>query len=190
MTLKQKSLKINYSASIFLNLCIYFFISSVIYYFLSLNINLLKLALLFSLFVLVFYLSFKKTEFLLQKMDLKNIIVLSKFLLGVITLAAAVLICNNFNFSSIYLYLLCLATALLYAVLNRAYNIYYEKLNDKNETIKIKNLSFHFNLEKLSIVILATATAVFIDLNLIPLILIGIAVYYFISAYINTFQQI
>ena len=190
MTLNQKSLKINYSASIFLNLCIYFFISSVIYYLFSLNINLLKLILLFSSFILVFYLSSKNTDLLLQKMKLKNIIIVSKFFLGIITLTAAVLICNNFNLSSFYLYLLILFTALLYAVLNKAYNIYYEKTNDKNEAFKRKDLSFQYNLEKLLILILATVTVVFIEVNLIPFILLGTTVYYFLSAYINTFQEI
>ena len=189
MTLNQKSLKFNYPASVLLNLCIYFFISSVIYYLFSLNVNLLKLALLFISFLLIFYLSFKKADSLLQKMTLKNIIILTKFFLGIITLAAAVLIYNNLNFSSVYLYLLILATSGLYAVLNRAYAAYYQNLNKKSAA-ENKDLIFQFNLEKLLIVILAAATAVFIKVSLIPIILVGTAVYYFISAYINTFQEI
>ncbi len=190
MTLNQKLVKFNYPASVLLNLCIYFFISSVIYYLFSLNLNLLKLTLLCISFLLTFYLSFKKTDSLLQKMMLKNIIVLAKFFLGIITLAAAVLIYNNFNFSSIFLYLLILATSSLYAVLNRAYGTYYQRRSKKSESAGKKELISQFNLEKLLIVILSAVTAVFVEINLIPIILVGTAVYYFISAYINTFQEI
>jgi len=190
MTLNQKVLKFNYPASVILNLCIYLFISSIIYYLLSLNINLLKLTLLFIGFLLMFYLSFKKTDSLLQKMTLKNIIVLAKFFLGINTLAAAILIYNNFNFNSICLNLLILATSSLYAVLNKAYDTYYQKLNQKSEAAVKKELISQFNLEKLLIVILSAVTAVFIKVSLIPIILVGTAVYYFISAYINTFQEI
>jgi len=190
MTLNQKVLKFNYPASVMLNLCIYLFISSIIYYLLSLNINLLKLTLLFIGFLLMFYLSFKKTDSLLQKMTLKNIIVLAKFFLGINTLAAAILIYNNFNFNSICLNLLILATSSLYAVLNKAYDTYYQKLNQKSEAAVKKELISQFNLEKLLIVILSAVTAVFIKVSLIPIILVGTAVYYFISAYINTFQEI
>jgi hypothetical protein len=190
MTLKQKSFKFYYPASVLLNLCIYFLISSITYYLFSLNINLLKLALLCGGFILVFYLSSKKTELLLQKVKLKNIIIIAKFFLGVISLAAAILIYNNFSLSSSFLYLLILTTAILYAVLNKAHNFYYQKTSVKNRAGRNRELITQFNLEKLLIVILATVTAVFIRINLIPLILVGTAVYYFISAYINTFQEI
>jgi hypothetical protein len=189
MTLKQKSLNFSYPGSILINLCLYIFISSVVYYLLSLNTNLLKLAILCSAFILIFYLSSKNSAVLLQKMKLKNIIIFSKFFLGLISLTAAVLIYNNFSLSSNFLYLLILTTSILYAVLNRAHNIYYQKIIFKDKANKKKELIFQFNLEKLLIVILAAAAAVFIKANLIPLILLGTAVYYFISAYLNTFQQ-
>jgi hypothetical protein len=123
-------------------------------------------------------------------MKLKNIIILTKFFLGIITLAAAVSIYNNFNFTSIYLYLLILATSSLYAILNKAYGTYYQKLNKKSKAAGNQELISQFNLEKLLIVILSAATAVFIKVSLIPIILVVTAVYYFISAYINTFQEI
>ena len=183
MTLNQKSLNFNCFGSILLNFSIYLFISSLIYYLLNLNITLLKLALLFSFFVLVFYLSSKK-------MELKNIMVVSKFLLGVTKITAAVLIYNEFIFNSVYLYLLILITASLHAILNRSYDFHYQKIIADNKTFQTKELIFQFNLEKLSIVILAAFTAIFIEINLIPFILIAIAVYYFLSGYINTFQEI
>lgn len=189
MTLNQKSLKFSYPASILLNLCIYILLSSVVYYLLSLNTNLLKLAILCSAFVLIFYLSSKNSALLLRKMKLKNILIYSKFLLGLISLTTAVLIYNNFSLSSSFLYFLILITSILYAVLNRAHNIYYQKIIFKDKTDIKRELIFQFNLEKIMIVILAAATAVFIKINLIPLILLGTAVYYFISAYLNTFQQ-
>jgi hypothetical protein len=190
MFFNQKSLNLNYPNPVLVNLCIYFFISSVIYYLFSLNITLLKLILIFSSFISVFYLSSKKSELLLQKMQLKNIIIISKFLLGIITLAAAVLVYNNFSLSSIYLYFLILTTASLYAVLNRAYNYYYEQINKNHKIDRNREIMLKFNLEKLIIVITAAAAAFLIKINFIPFILIGIAFYYFISAYINTFQQI
>lgn len=190
MTLNQKLLNFNCFGSILLNFSIYLFISSLIYYLLSLNITLLKLSLLFSFFVLVFYLSSKKMEFLLQKMELKNIMVISKFLLGIIKMTAAVLIYNNFILNSVYLYLLILITASLHAVLNRSYDFHYQNIIADNKTSRTKELIFHFNLEKLLIIILSAFTAIFIEINLIPFILIAIAVYYFLSGYINTFQEI
>lgn len=190
MTLNQKLLNFNCFGSILLNFSIYLFISSLIYYLLSLNITLLKLCLLFSFFVLVFYLSSKKMEFLLQKMELKNIMVISKFLLGIIKMTAAVLIYNNFILNSVYLYLLILITASLHAVLNRSYDFHYQNIIADNKTSRTKELIFHFNLEKLLIIILSAFTAIFIEINLIPFILIAIAVYYFLSGYINTFQEI
>lgn len=190
MTLNQKSLKLNYFGPALLNLCLYFFLSSVIYYLFSLNINLVKLGILFGLFILVFYLSSKKTELLLPKMNLKNIVVITKFLLGVITISAALLIYNECSLNSITLYLLVLATGVLYAVLNKAYSKYSRKQKSRNEITKINELSFRFNLEKIFIVILVAATAVIIEINIIPLILAATAIYYLLSAYVNTFQQI
>jgi len=190
MTRMPKSVKFNYPASVLLNLCIYLFISSVIYYLCSLNIKLPKIVLLCSSFILVFYLSSRKMDILLPKMKLKNIVILSKFFLGIITLTTAILIYNNFSLTSSYLNLLILTTAILYAILNRAYNLHYKKINSKKESTRNSELISQFNLEKLLIIILAAATAVFVKLNLIPLILLGTAVYYFISAYINTFQKI
>lgn len=190
MTLNQKSLKFSLIGPVFLNFCIYFFISSVIYYLFTLNITLVKLTFLFSLFVLFFYFSFNKTEFLLQRMKLKNIIILSKFILGIINFSAAILIYNKCSLSSVSFYLLILSTGVLYAVLNKAYIKYFEKTNKNNQLRPKKDLIFKFNLEKLLIVILAASTTVYIQTNLIPLILGITAVYYFLSAYINTFQQI
>ena len=190
MTLKQKSLKLNYFSPVFLNLCIYFFVSSVIYYLFSLNINLVKLVFLFSVFIIVSYLSSKKTELILQKVKLKNIVVISKFLLGITTLSAALLIYNNCSLNSISLYLLILATSVLYAVLNKSYSKYYKKIKNSNDYYKAKDIFLKFNLEITLIVILAASTAVFIEINIIPLLLAATAVYYFLSAYINTFQEI
>ncbi len=190
MTLKQKSLNLNYVGPVFLNLCIYFFLTSVIYYLFSLNINLVKLALLFSIFVLVFYLSSKKTEILLQKIKLKNIVVISKFMLGIITLSSAILIYNKCSLSSISFYLLILSTAVVYAVLNKAYSKYNKIIKNGNEITNTKELIFRFNLEKVLILILAASTAVFVEVNIIPLVLAATALYYFLSAYINTFQEI
>ena len=190
MTLNQKSLNFNCFGPVFLNLCLYFFLSSVIYYLFSLNIAIIKMALLFSIFVLVFYLSSKNTELLLQKIKLKSIFVVSKSLLGIITLSAAFLIYNNCSLSSISLYLLVLATGGLYAVLNKAYTKYSENIRTKKQITKTEKLIFQFNLEKLLLVILTAGTAVFIETNLIPLILGATAIYYFFSAYVNTFQKI
>lgn len=190
MTLKQKLFKINYFGSVLLNLCLYFFLSSIIYYLFSLNITLVKFVVFFSSFVFVFYLSYKKTELLLQEMKLKNVVIAAKFLLGIITISAALLIHNSCSLSSIYLYLLILAASVIHAVLNRAYNKYYEKINSKNKFNQTKEISFNFNLERILIVILAASTAALIEINIIPLILTATAVYYFISAYINTFQEI
>ena len=148
------------------------------------------MALLFSVFVIVFYLSSKNTDLLLKKMKLKNIIVISKFMLGIITLSAAVLIYNNCSLSSISLYLLILTTAGLYAVLNKAYNKYSKIIKNRNEVTKTKELIFRFNLEKIIIVIMAASTVVFVEVNIIPLILSATAIYYLLSAYINTFQEI
>lgn len=190
MTLKQKSLKLNYFGPVFLNLCIYFFVSSVIYYLFSLNINLVKLVFLFSVFIIVSYLSSKKTELILQKIRLKNIVVISKFLLGITTLSAALLIYNNCSLNSISLYLLILATSVLYAVLNKSYSNYYKTIKNSSDYHKAKNIFLKFNLEITLIVILAASTVVFIEINIIPLLLTATAVYYFLSAYINTFQEI
>lgn len=111
-------------------------------------------------------------------------------MLGIITLSAAVLIYNNCSLSSISLYLLILATAGLYAVLNKAYNKYSKIIKNRNEVTKTKELIFRFNLEKIIIVILAASTVVFVEVNIIPLILSATAIYYLLSAYINTFQEI
>jgi Na+-transporting methylmalonyl-CoA/oxaloacetate decarboxylase gamma subunit len=127
---------------------------------------------------------------LLQKNKLKNIVVAAKFLLGIITLSAALLIHNCCSLNSIYLYLLILATAVIQAVLNRAYKNYYEKIKSKNKINETKEIFFNFNLERILIVILAASTAFLIEINIIPVILIVTAVYYFLSAYVNTFQEI
>lgn len=190
MTIKQKNLKFNNYGSFVLNLCVYFFMSTVIYYLLSSNINLAKLALLLTLFILAFLFSATRSELIIQKLKLKNTLIISKFTLALITFTAALLIYNNFNLNRAPFYLLVLSAAAVYGILNRAYSSYYQKTKEKNNHKIIKEIILQHNLEKLIIVILAVSTVTMININTIPVILSLTAAYYLFSAYINTFQEI
>lgn len=190
MTLKQKNLNPGYSGHFVLNLCVYFFMSTAIYYLFSSNINLAKLSLILVLFVLAFIFSARKTEIIIQKLELKNTLIISKLILALITFTAALLIYNNSSLNTAAFYLLILSAAPIYGVLNRAYSIYYQKTKNNNNYKKVKKIILNHNLEKLLIVILAVSTVSLIEINNIPIILAATTAYYLLSAYINTFQRI
>lgn len=189
MTLNQKTIKINFLSPVLINLCIYLFLSSVVYYLFSLNLALVKLLIVISAFSLVFYLSSTKSRNIIKKLKVKNVIVISKFLLGVITLSSAILIYNQCSLNSITFYFLILSAAVLNGILNKAYSRYNKVINTKNSYRKIKNMLFHFNVERILIIILASISLALIEINIIPLVLASAAIYYFISAYVNTFQE-
>lgn len=190
MTLQQEKFKLNNYGPFILNLCIYFFMSTVIYYLLSSNINLAKLSLILAVFILAFLFSARKSEIIIQKLKLKNTLIISKFTLALITFTSALLIYNDFSLNTAAFYLLVLSAAPVYGILNRAYSSYYQKTKKRNNHKKIKEIILQHNLEKLIIIILAISTVNIIKINTIPVILSATAAYYLLSAYLNTFQEI
>jgi hypothetical protein len=188
MMIYRKKLSVLNLINMFLiNLTICFFLSSIIYYFYSLNTEPIIFISAILCFLLFFLISYILTEKLSKIISLKNIFIISKLILGIITFYTALLILNKFRLNPLCIYLIIIGAASSWSLLNNAQVKHIEKHESISSNL---NMSiFKFNIEIILIIVLTVSTFIIIEEKYIPLILILISTYYFISGYLNTFEK-